>query len=289
MTGLSAKLILGDVRETITHLDAESVQSCITSPPYWGLRDYGSENQIGQESTPEEYVESLVSLFREIRRVLRGDGTVWLNIGDTYVGTGDKGKSKDPKAPKNRNGQTIALNHKVAGLKSKDMIGIPWKVAFALQADGWFLRSDIIWSKSNVLPSPVKDRPVSSYEHLFLFSKSRKYYYDYKAVQEERVDGKGKRSQRDVWNIKLTPIKDADSHVAVYPKELVLPCILAGSKEGDTILDPFSGSGTTGIVAIANDRNYIGCEANSDYVKLSEKRFTKELIDFNYDFSVVDS
>lgn len=272
---LNARIIVGDVRKTISTLPKESVRTCITSPPYWGLRDYGEEKQIGQEDTPEEYVQSLVEVFRGVRNSLTKDGTLWLNLGDSYVGTGHKGNSTDPKNPKGRNGQKIALNHKVAGLKPKDMIGIPWRVAFALQADGWYLRSDIIWNKTNSMPSPVKDRPVSSYEHIFLLSKSRKYFYDHEAVKEETVDKKGKRTRRDVWNVNIKPYKEA--HFAVYPKELILPCVLAGSEVGDTVLDPFSGSGTTGVAALENERNYMGLEANLEYAELSRKRIGKEV------------
>lgn len=272
---LNARIIFGDVRQTISTLKKESVRTCITSPPYWGLRDYEEENQIGQEDTPEEYVQSLVGVFRGVREALAEDGTVWLNLGDSYVGTGSKGDTKDPKSTKGRTGQKVALNHRVAGLKPKDMIGLPWRVAFALQADGWYLRSDIIWNKPNAIPSPVKDRPVSSHEHIFLFSKSRKYFYNHEAVKEDTADGKRKRTRRDVWNVNIKSYKEAD--FAVYPKELILPCVLAGSEIGDTVLDPFSGSGTTGIAALENERNYIGLESNLDYAELSRKRIAKEV------------
>jgi site-specific DNA-methyltransferase (cytosine-N4-specific) len=270
----SSEIILGDVRYALNNTPNSSIRTVITSPPYWGLRDYGSENQIGQEEHPDLYIENLVQVFREVKRILTDDGTLWVNIGDTYVGTGHKGNSKDPKNPEGRNGQTIALNHKVEGLKPKDMIGIPWKLAFALQKDGWFLRSDIIWNKLNALPSPVRDRPVSSYEHIFLLSKSRKYFYNHEAVKEPTVDGKGNRSLRDVWNVNTKPFKEA--HFAVYPKELILPCVLAGSEIGDTIFDPFSGSGTTGIVALENGRNFLGVEANKEYALLAQKRILDE-------------
>lgn len=269
------KIILGDVTKSLKSLDDEIIQTVVTSPPYWGLRDYGAENQIGQELNPDLYVETMVELFREIKRVLKNDGTVWLNVGDTYVGTGHKKDSKDPKYKDGRNGQSIALNNKVDGLKSKDMIGIPWKLAFALQADGWYLRSDIIWQKPNVLPSPVKDRPVSSYEHVFLLSKSKQYLYNYDAVKVPTTDGTGTRSLRDVWSVNTQPFPDA--HFAVYPKELITPCILAGSNENDIVLDPFSGTGTTGIVALENNRNYIGFEINKAFAEMSIKRAKKEL------------
>lgn len=270
----NAKIIIGDANDSLTLLEPNSIQTCITSPPYWGLRDYDSETQLGQEDTPEEYIENLVKVFRKVKDLLSKDGTLWVNIGDTYVGTGHKGNWRDPKNPNGRNGQTKALNNKVNGLKRKDMIGIPWRLAFALQADGWYLRSDIIWHKPNQMPMPLKDRPISSYEHIFLLSKSPVYYYDYEAVQEERADGKGKRRQRDVWSINTKPYPEA--HFAVYPLELVNPCILAGSKVNDTILDPFSGSGTTGLAALNLGRNYIGLEANNEFANLSISRLTNE-------------
>lgn len=272
---LTAQIIHGDVRDTINEIPSESVRTCVTSPPYWGLRDYGSENQLGQESTPEEYVENLVDIFRGVKNALTDDGTLWLNLGDSYVGTGHKGNLTDPKNPKSRNGQKFALNNKVAGLKPKDMIGIPWRVAFALQADGWFLRSEIIWEKPNALPSAVKDRPVSSHEHIFLLSKSRNYFYDYNTVKEPTLDGKRMRSQRDVWHVNVKPYPDA--HIAVYPKELIVPCIKAGSAAGDMVLDPFSGSGTTGVVALGYGRSYLGLESNSEYIDLSKKRINQEV------------
>jgi site-specific DNA-methyltransferase (cytosine-N4-specific) len=272
---VTAKIIVDDVRKALTTLPEESIQTCITSPPYWGLRTYGSVGEIGQEDTPEEYVDTMVEVFKKVKQVLKKDGTVWLNIGDTYVGTGHKGDWKDPKNPEGRNGQVIALNHKVAGLKPKDMIGIPWRVAFALQKDGWYLRSDIIWSKPNQMPSPVTDRPVSSYEHVFLLSKSRKYFYDYKAVEEPTTDGKSTRRQRDVWQINTKPYPEA--HFAVYPTELVNPCVKAGSRVGDTVLDVFSGSGTTGVAALNLGRNYVGIESNPTYAELSITRLSKEV------------
>lgn len=252
-----------------------NIRTCVTSPPYWGLRDYGSEEQLGQENDYRDYIKNLVAVFDNVRDVLENDGTVWVNIGDTYVGTGHKGDWKDPKNPKGRNGQSIALNNKVEGMKSKDMMGIPWRFAIAMQDAGWYLRSDVIWEKPNAMPSPVADRPVSSYEHVFLFAKNKKYYYNYEAVQEERLDGKGFRRQRDVWRINTVPFKGA--HFAVFPEELVNRCILASSEKGDTVLDPFSGSGTTGIASLKSGRHYVGIEANIDYVKMSQERIQNTL------------
>jgi len=296
----------GDALEVLKTMDEQSVHCCVTSPPYWALRNYDVDEQLGQETTPEEYIENLVDILREVKRVLRDDGTLWLNLGDSYVGTGSKGKHKDNKDRKNRNGQEVAKNNKVKGLKPKDMVGIPWRVALALQADGWYLRSDIIWHKNNCMPSPVKDRPTSSHEYIFLLSKNQKYYYDNEAIYEPLIDPNRKdegvsgfgglkhtsqpdktmnstysgrkfdasklkgKNKRDVWIVPTAHYKG--SHVAVYPPKLIEPCILAGCPEGGTVLDPFSGSGTTGVVALQNGKKYIGIELNPEYVKLYEDR-----------------
>lgn len=279
---MSFSVLLKDSREPWNEIADESIRTCITSPPYWGLRDYGQDKQIGQEATPDEYITSLVSVFANVKKKLTKDGTLWINIGDSYVGTGSKGSYQDPKNKSGRNGQVIALNNKVAGLKPKDMIGLPWKLAFALQADGWYLRSDIIWKKGNSMPAPVKDRPISSYEHIFLLSKTRTYFYDYEAVKEDTLDGERKRSLRDVWTVNTKPY--AEAHFAVYPKELILPCILAGSEVGDTVLDPFSGSATTGVGAVELGRNYVGLESSAEYIDLSHRRFEKENLSDIADF-----
>lgn len=264
------KILVGDVRDKLSELPEASVRCVVTSPPYWGLRDYGQEDQLGAEDTPELYVQNLVEIFREVRRVLADDGTVWLNIGDSYVGTGHKGDARDPKYGEGRNGQKIALNNKVAGLKSKDLIGIPWKVAFALQADGWYLRQDIIWSKPNAMPEPVRDRCTRSHEYVFLLSKSRTYFYDHEAVKEPTTDGSALRNRRDVWSINTQPFKGA--HFAVFPEALVEPCVSAGSAVGDTVLDPFCGSGTTGVVAQRLGRDFVGVELNPEYAEIALKR-----------------
>mgnify|MGYP003647476128 FL=1 len=302
---MNYEIKVGNCIDVLKTMANESVHCCVTSPPYWALRNYDHPDQLGQEPTPEEYVENLVDIFREVKRVLRDDGTLWLNLGDSYVGTGSKGKHKDPKS-NSRNGQTSATNNKVQGLKSKDMVGIPWRVAFALQEDGWYLRSDIIWHKNNCMPSSVKDRPTSSHEYIFLLAKNQKYYYDKDAILEplahpelcdkgpsgfgglkhtamsknttnatysgrkydaKKLKGKNKR---DVWTIPTSGYKG--SHVAVYPPKLIEPCILAGCPNGGIVLDPFSGAGTTGVVAIQNGKQYIGIELNPEYVKLSEDR-----------------
>jgi DNA modification methylase len=297
----TAEILNGDVRQALALLPDQSVQTVITSPPYWGLRDYGTTGQLGQEDTPYEFVENLVEIFRDVKRVLRDDGTVWLNLGDSYVGTGHKGEHKDPKYSNGRNGQTTALNNKVDGLKSKDLIGIPWRVAFALQEDGWYLRQDIIWAKPNPMPESVKDRCTKSHEYIFLLSKKPKYYFDHVAMKEPATTKNGKprqfgasnqvgtlrndegrifedtglRNKRDVWFVPTKPYKGA--HFAVYPTALIEPCVLAGSKPNDTVLDIFSGSGTTGVVALQNGRNYIGIEISKDYAELSEQRLTTEV------------
>jgi DNA modification methylase len=267
-------IYVGDNRQSLRRLLEKSVQVVVTSPPYWGLRDYGAEGQIGLEQSPDAYVEELCQVFDEVWRVLKDDGTVWLNLGDSYASMRDS--KVTPDSLRNGDGTKVAQgaanrNPKVlkeAGLKHKDLVGIPWRFAFALQARGWYLRSDIIWSKPNPMPESVRDRPTKSHEHIFLLTKNYKYYYDSEAIKEEAVDGL--KNKRDVWPIQTKPFKGA--HFAVYPPELVEPCVLAGSRIGDIVLDPFSGSGTTGVVAINNGRTYIGLELNPDYAQLSVDR-----------------
>ena len=300
---MSIKILEGDCLQTLSSLEEKSVNTCVTSPPYWGLRDYGEDNQLGQEETPEKFVQNLVKVFQEIRRVLRDDGTVWLNLGDTYCGTGHKGDTKDMLicGGKARNGQSFALNNKVEGFKSKDLIGIPWRVAFALQADGWYLRQDIIRHKPNPMPESVQDRCTKAHEYIFLLSKSLKYYYDNEAIKEEVQDwGTRKRSEgkyhnegtglqphtaleksydfknkRSVWTVTTKPYQEA--HFATYPPELIKPCILAGCPEGGTVLDPFGGSGTTAQVANNLNRNAILCELNPQYVDIAKGRLHESL------------
>ena len=270
------------------------------------------DEQIGREATPKEYISRLTDVFTEVRRVLRSDGTLWLNISDTYAGKGNQGDFVDPKNPKGRNGQTVALNQKVEGCKPKDMIGIPWLLAFALRDSGWYLRNDIIWMKENPMPESVKDRCARCYEHIFLFSKSRKYHFDHKAISEpisaataqrlkRGINGSNKfgsaipgqsqqqtinrcrehgaitdeminplRNKRDVWVINTVPYKGG--HYAAYPPKLVETCLLAGCPEDGVVLDPFFGSGTTGMVARRMGRHYIGIELNPDYTELARAR-----------------
>lgn len=278
----------GDALEVLRGLPDGSVNCCVTSPPYYALRDYGMDGQIGRESSPKEYVSRLTEVFAEVRRVLRPDGTLWLNLGDTYAGRGEE------------------------EIKPKDLIGIPWMAAFALRDDGWYLRNDIIWMKENPMPESVKDRCTRCHEHIFLFSKSKQYFFDYKAISEpvtestkERlkrgiagsnkygapIPGQPKvqtinlprghgtisdgdinplRSKRDVWIVNTVPFKGG--HYAAYPPKLVESCILAGCPVGSVVLDPFMGSGTTGMVAKQHDRHYVGIEINPEFAALAEAR-----------------
>lgn len=328
---VNATIYVGDNRQALKRIPDSSVQTVVTSPPYWGLRDYGTatwvggdpecshrreskksektitghknftemlgvgdaiykdscprcgavreDEQIGLENTPAAYVEELCKVFDEVWRVLRDDGTLWLNLGDTYMSS----PTSD-----------------IEGLKHKDLIGIPWRVAFALQQRGWYLRQDIIWAKPNPMPESVSDRCTKSHEYIFLLTKQPKYFFDHEAIKEDGVTpagtkgGKssteraaqelvnarpteyyvydGKRNKRDVWTVATKPYPEA--HFATYPTALIEPCILAGSKEGDTVLDPFNGSGTTGEVALLNGRNYVGVELNPDYAELAERRIS---------------
>lgn len=364
-------ILQGNCLETLKNIPDESVDCCITSPPYYGLRDYGTakwvggdpncshrnaelstrfnrtmtdtssiqkgnlgsdvrkyvkvcpdcgaireDQQIGLEESPEEYVERLVSVFREVKRVLKPEGTLWVNIGDSYCGTGSKGNYKDPKYAEGRNGQTISLTQRIDGCKSKDLIGIPWLLAFALRNDGWYLRQDIIWHKPNPMPESVKDRCTKSHEYIFLLSKRPKYYFDYESIREKGVMTKGDsagsaqrdtrkthgkgggnsginkakerlaqeieelgysmRNKRDVWTV--TPAHYKEAHFATFPEELVKPMILAGCPKDGIVLDPFMGSGTTGAVAILNGRHYIGCELNEKYIEMANKRISDAVI-----------
>jgi len=293
---MKATILIGDARNRLSELADGSARTCVTSPPYFGLRDYGTgeweggndecdhvapptggpstkrqrgkysadgqyrdickkcganriDEQIGIELTPEDYVRELVLLFREVRRVLADNGTVWLNLGDSFG-------------------------------KGKQLVGVPWRVAFALQADGWYLRQDIIWAKPNSMPESVTDRCTKSHEYVFLLSKSPKYYYNNEAIKEGTVsEGAGKRNKRDVWTINTKPFKGA--HFAVMPEALVEPCVLAGSAEGDTVLDPFTGSGTVAVVALRHGRNFVGTELNPEYGEVARERITSSAPMFN--------
>ena len=359
---MSIRILKGSCLETLSKIEDQSINTCITSPPYWGLRDYGTaewvggdpecthtyhvkspynanfnercgnasgqrkqesqrhhvaykkeckdcgairkDSQLGLEETPEEFVENLVKVFREVKRVLRDDGTVWLNLGDSYIGGGRGWKySKEGTIQQAHIDAGVKYGSptgKINGLKSKDLVGIPWRVAFALQADGWYLRQDIIWHKPNPMPESVRDRCTKSHEYIFLLSKSPKYYFDNEVIKEDAVgerwggnkpvnkenskykDNKydngtnegrfiyEKRNKRSVWSVVTKPFKDA--HFATFPTELIEPCVLAGCPEGGIVLDPFGGSGTTALVANQYNRSAVLCELNEEYIEIAEKR-----------------
>jgi site-specific DNA-methyltransferase (adenine-specific) len=267
---------IGDSLAVLKTMPDASVHCCVSSPPYFGLRDYVHPGQIGLEKTPEQYIEHLVDVFRQVRRVLRKDGTLWLVLGDSYNGfNGNRGRSKSyqahtdeaiPSLPK-KNGLTVK------SLGNKQLLGIPWRVALALQADGWILRQDIIWKKPNPMPSSVTDRCTTAHEYIFLFSKYKRYHFDIEAMKEPATseDGtNGKRTRRSVWTIPTRPFKDA--HFATFPPDLVRPCILAGCPKGGVVLDPFGGSGTTGQVALEEGRKAVVIEINPAYKKLITAR-----------------
>ena len=356
------EILAGDCRETLKTLADQSINTCITSPPYWGLRDYGTteweggdpncdhvepspsikfqgrddqahtkkqykkqcpkcgairkDKQLGMEETPEEFVENLVQVFREVKRVLRDDGTVWLNLGDSYISGKSRystkeqtlsggGENQKKYGSLHKGGKKDMYGHPF--YKDKDLAGIPWRVAFALQADGWYLRQDIIWHKPNPMPESVKDRCTKAHEYIFLLSKSPKYYFDNEAIKEDSVtsaeqqikkrnksyrkNAEGneekylkqnfandkysnevfkKRNKRSVWTVNTKAFKGA--HFATFPMDLIEPCVLAGCLEGGTVLDPFGGSGTTGQIADGHNRNAILCELNPEYIEISKKR-----------------
>lgn len=274
-TGLRESMVFqGDAEVLLKQFPSNFFRCCITSPPYWGLRDYGTEGQIGAEEEPSDYICHLVAVFEQVYRVLTEDGTLWLNIGDSYT-SGNRGyRAPDKKNP------VRAMSYRAKtpdGLKPKDLIGIPWRLAFALQKAGWYLRSDIIWEKPNCMPESVKDRPTRAHEYVFLFSKSLKYYYDYESVREPSG-----RNRRTIWSIPTDPFPGA--HFATFPQKLVEPCILAGSQPDDWVLDPFFGSGTVGVVCEQQHRNYVGIELNPEYVNIAVERVRRtERLLFTYD------
>ena len=323
-------IMQGDCIESMRSIPDESVQCCVTSPPYWGLRDYGVPGQIGLEPSPDEYVARMVEVFREVRRCLRDDGTLWLNLGDSYAkaGVSGLGLHTETSTTGKPNPYAGVCKEIPDGLKPKDLCMIPWRVALALQADGWWLRSVIVWAKKSPMPESVTDRPTSSWEPIFLLAKSERYYYDAEAVKEpcgefhaggknngldspkvpdprKKQDALGKqtytmfnarwsknpvstRNQRNVWH--LGPEPYAEAHFATFPTEIPRRAIMAGSRPGDTILDPFSGSGTTGAVALQHDRRYIGIELNPEYVRLAHDRIGKAVRPATYQSSkVVDA
>jgi site-specific DNA-methyltransferase (adenine-specific) len=264
---LTESLILeGDSLDLLRLLPSKSVQCAITSPPYWGLRDYGVTGQIGLETSLPQFINHLVAIFSEVKRVLRDDGILWLNIGDGYT-SGNRGyRGNDKKNP----ARAMSLRPNTPeGMKPKDLQGIPWRLAFALQDDGWYLRSDIIWNKPNAMPESVKDRPTRSHEYIFMLTKSEQYYYDYEASKEMGLNS-NYRNRRSVWNINTQSFPEA--HFATFPPKLVEPCVLIGSKPGDFILDPFFGSGTVGVVCIEYKRQYVGLELNPEYIAIAAHR-----------------
>ena len=269
-SGLSRSMIFeGDALAVLRRLPSQSVQCLVTSPPYWGLRDYACPNQIGLEPTLPQYVARLQSVFAEARRVLRNDGVFWLNIGDGYTSGNRRWRAPDKK------NQARAMSVRPdtpEGLKPKDLLGIPWRLAFALQDDGWYLRADVIWHKPNVQPESVKDRPTRAHEYLFLFSKSERYYYDRDAIMEE--NGHGRRNRRSVWDINTQGFPG--SHFATFPPALVSPCVLSSTRPGDFVLDPFFGSGTAGVVAQELGRRYLGIELHREYVEMAAERLNAD-------------
>ena len=318
MTNDPYTLLLGDCLDRLRELPDRSVQCCVTSPPYWGLRDYGHDGQIGMEPTPFAFVDRLVEVFQEVRRVLSDDGVMWLNLGDTYatgavkVG-GCPGGGKQGEAWK---GATTQPNRMpIDGLKPKDLTGVPWRVALALQADGWWLRSDVIWHKPNPMPESVTDRPTKAHEYVFLLSKSDRYFYDAAAIADETTDPEcrrgysrkitcdalgdsgdngydGHRTRMGIKALKtsgrayltrnartvwsIVSKPYADAHFATMPEEIARRCVVSASRKGDVVLDPFCGAGTTGVAAVRNERTFIGIELNPDYVELARGRLSRE-------------
>ena len=262
-----SEIIVGDAETKLGQFSDNTFRCCVTSPPYWGLRDYGIPRQIGAENELNDYIQKLSSIFKEVYRVLSNDGTLWLNIGDSYTSGNRTWRGSDKKNP------ARAMNYRPPtpkGLKPKDLIGVPWRVAFALQSDGWYLRSDVIWYKPNCQPESVKDRPTQAHEYIFMFSKNESYYYDQKAVREPALTPGGMRNRRTVWPVNTEPFPDA--HFATFPPALIEPCILAGTKVGDLVLDPFFGSGTVGEVCLKRDRRFVGIELNPEYADIARHR-----------------
>jgi DNA modification methylase len=302
------KIEFGDCRETMRNWAKQGikVQTCVTSPPYFGLRDYGHEGQIGLEETPDQYIKQMVEVFRCVWDILEDDGTLWVNIGDSYAGNNSRASNNGRAGFGNAREKVV--NRTGEGLKTKDLIGIPWMLAFALRADGWFLRQDIIWHKPNPMPESVQDRCTKAHEYIFLLSKSQKYYYDADSIKEDAVGEQGGaplkatnpkyrqgdsklvnsglsngwqpsefRNKRSVWTVNPKPY--AGAHFAVFPSDLIEPCILAGAPVGGIVLDPFMGSGTTAQVAQDLGRKYLGCELNTEYGKLQQKRLAQQSLE----------
>jgi len=311
------KIYIGDAKAVLSVFPSDSIDCCITSPPYFGLRDYNVDGQIGLEDTPEAYIERLMDVFNQVRRVLKPSGTLWLNIGDSYAGSG-RGKGdvnrKGLQQKASFIGDIFNKPYKLKGYKNKDLIGVPWMLAFALRESGWYLRQEIIWNKPNPMPESVRDRCTKSHESIFLLAKSPKYYFDHKAIMEpakydgrknttakgsskytsctsgahiqtfnkqpherwpNKIDNCPVRNKRDVWTVPTRPFKGA--HFATFPPDLIKPCILAGCPVDGIVLDPFFGAGTTGLIAQQLGRNYIGIDLNAEYGKIAEERLQKDL------------
>jgi len=304
-------ILVGDARARLSEIEAGSVRTCITSPPYFGLRDYGSPEQIGLERSLDDYVAQLVAVCREVRRTLTADGTLWLNLGDSYSYSGTGSRDAQLWPVQSRNDHPVARRGRSTAAPRKNLLGVPWRVAFALQADGWYLRQDIVWAKSNPMPESVSDRCTKSHEYVFLLSKSRHYYYDAAAIKEPatdpgrengrhgRVEPEGARppgapprtlaradyrdrgrNKRDVWTVATTKAFQ-NAHFAVMPEALVEPCVLAGSAEGDVVMDPFAGAGTTGLVALRHQRKFVGIEVNAEYAEMARGRIVDDAPLFN--------
>lgn len=303
---MNNRIICGDARVALASLEPESVQTCITSPPYFGLRNYNQTDQIGQEESVEDYINRLVDVFDSVKTVLRSDGTIWINVGDSYS-SGGRGPGSGKQQTNRGSLQSLVRAKKPPpGYKPKELLGVPWRLAFALRERGWYLRQDIIWAKPNPMPESVRDRCVKSHEYVFLLSKSKHYYFDHLAIQEPgtnrksgnkshrlvteyeqsgeeyhrckanllKLGARDKRNKRSVWSITPKPFKGA--HFATFPPDLVRPCILAGSRPGDVVLDPFFGAGTTGLVADQLGRRYIGIDINPEYCELAKNRINKQ-------------
>lgn len=297
---MKATILVGDVLTRIKEIPDQTIQCCVTSPPYWGLRDYGHDGQLGLEATPEQYVENMVAVFREVRRILKDDGVLWLNLGDSYAGNTSRASNNGRAGYGNpREGVFTKTG---PGLKDKDLVGIPWRVAFALQEDGWWLRQDIIWHKPNPMPESVTDRCTKAHEYLFMLTKNQRYYFDNEAIKEpaettntghrfggnkygdlddkfHRTKGEiytatGTRNKRSVWSICPKPFRGA--HFAVMPEALCEPPILATSQPDDLVFDPFTGSGTVATVALRHGRNYLGVELNPEYTQIAINRITND-------------
>lgn len=324
---MSVRILIGDCRSQLRALPSGSARACVTSPPYFGLRDYGMDDQIGLEKTPDEFVAAMIEVFAEVWRVLTDDGTLWLNLGDSFASRGTRQGNGEKILGSRRNVPRPRYMPTPDGLKNKDLIGIPWRVAFALQAEGWYLRQDIVWSKPNPMPESVTDRCTRSHEYIFMFSKQPRYFYDASAIAESAIysglanqdasgfkdprsfKGKhaegyrtgdkqrghgrrhagfndrwdamaradqcgGRRNKRSVWTIATKPFPEA--HFATFPPDLAEPCILAGSSVGDTVLDPFGGAGTTGLVADRLKRNAVLIELNPEYARIAERRISSD-------------